>query len=211
MDDEVLGCGGTIARHVDHGDRVDVCVVCNRAYSRVYNADMIEEEKACAKAAQDILDYAGLRFLDLPDEQLSLHFQELLEALERTVAEVRPELIYTCFGGDLHQDHRAVAQASNIALRPFAAPFVRRVLAYEVPSGTEQVFPGVSEAFVPTVFQDISAQLDRKLSAMAAYERESRSAPHPRSPEMLRARAQTRGAQCGRLAAEAFMLLREIA
>ena len=29
MDDEVLGCGGTIIRHVDSGDQVTVCIVAN--------------------------------------------------------------------------------------------------------------------------------------------------------------------------------------
>lgn len=210
MDDEVLGCGGTIVRHVDEGDEVNVCVACNRAYDREYDPDAIEIEKACAHRAKEILGYTGLRFLDLPDECLYAHLQELLEALEGVIAEVKPDIVYTCHVGDLHQDHRTVAHASNIALRSIATPFVRRVLAYEVPSVTEQVFPGTVEPFMPNVFVDITAQLDDKLAAISAYEREGRAFPHPRSSEMLCARAQARGAQCGRAAAEAFVLLREI-
>ncbi|MBW1740225.1 MAG: PIG-L family deacetylase [Deltaproteobacteria bacterium] len=209
MDDEVLGCGGAIARHVDEGDKVDVCVVCNRAYCRIYDPDAIATEEASTGKAKEILGYSGLHFLNLPDERLYGHLQELLEALERIVAEVKPEVVYTCHAGDLHQDHRTVAHAANIALRAVAAPFVRRVLAYEVPSGTEQAFPGASETFRPNVFTDIEAQLDRKLAAVEVYERESRPFPHPRSQEMLRAKARVRGAQCGRAAAEAFVLLRE--
>lgn len=209
MDDEVLGCGGTIARHVDEGDRVDVCVVCNRAYGRKYDPAAIEAEKASARKAKEILGYSGLRFLDMPDERLYAHLQELLEALENTLAESKPDVVYTCHGGDLHQDHRTVAQASNVALRAISTPFAYRVLAYEVPSATEQAFLSTFEMFVPNVFVDIEAQMDRKLKAMAAYERESRPFPHPRSEEMLRARALVRGAQCGRGAAEAFVLLRE--
>jgi LmbE family N-acetylglucosaminyl deacetylase len=209
MDDEVLGCGGAIARHVDEGDRVEVCVVCNRAYGHAYDPKAIEQEKKNARAAQRLLGYGGLRFLDLPDEQLHSHFVELLDALERCVDEVKPEVVYTCHAGDLHQDHRVVAHASNIALRPLEAPGVRRILAYEIPSGTPQVFPSTAAAFLPNCFLAIEKQLDRKCSAMAVYERESRSFPHPRSPEMLKAWAQVRGSQCGRSAAEAFVLLRE--
>jgi LmbE family N-acetylglucosaminyl deacetylase len=209
MDDEALGCGGTIARHVDEGDEVEVCVLCNRAYDRVYDQDAIRIEKECAKVAQEVLAYERLRFLDLPDEQLYLHFQEVLDGLEAVVEEVRPGVVYTCHGGDLHQDHRTVAHASNIALRAFSAPSVRRVLSYEVPSGTDQVFPGTSPAFDPTVYVDIEGQLARKLDAMAAYDRESRAFPHPRSPEALTAQARVRGAQSGLSAAEAFVLLRE--
>lgn len=209
MDDEVLGCGGVISRHVDEGHEVDVCVVCNRAYGRVYNWDVIEAEKANARRAQEILAYSGLRFLDMPDERLYAHLQELLEVLEKVVAETKPDIVYTSHAGDLHQDHRTVAHASNVALRAIAAPIARRVLAYEVPSGTEQAFSTTTEAFMPNVFVDIERQLDRKLKAMIAYERENRAFPHPRSVEMLRARALVRGAQCGRAAAEAFVLLRE--
>ena len=209
MDDEVLGCGGAIARGVDAGDTVDVCVVCNRAYGRVYDSAAIEVERANALQAKKILGYSGLRFLDLPDERLYAHLQELLEALERVIVEIKPDIVYICHAGDLHQDHRTVAHASNIALRAITAPFVRRVLAYEVPSGTEQVFPGTSETFMPNVFIDIEAQLDRKVAAMAAYGRESRAFPHPRSEEALRARACVRGAQCGQAASEAFVMLRE--
>ncbi len=210
MDDEVLGCGGTIARHVDEGDEVDVCVVCNRAYNRVYDSNAIEVEKTCAHKAKEILGYSRLRFLEMPDEQLYAHLQVLIEALERVVMEVKPDIVYTCNNGDLHQDHRTVAHASNIALRSIAMPFVRRVLAYEVPSGTEQAFPGTVVPFVPNVFVNIEDQLDRKLKAMVAYERESRVFPHPRSEEMLRTLALLRGGQCAQTAAEGFVLLREI-
>lgn len=209
MDDEVLGCGGTIARHVDAGDEVAVCVVCNRAYNRQYDAQAIEAEKANARRAQAILRYGTLTFLDLPDERLYAHFQELLDCLERAVMPFRADTVYVPHAGDLHQDHRSVAHASNIALRAIAQHAPRCVLAYEVPSSTEQVFPNTADSFVPTVFTNIEAQLDRKLNAMAAYQRESRAAPHPRSPEMLRARAHLYGAQAGCSAAEAFMLLRE--
>ena len=209
MDDEVLGCGGVIARHIDEGDKVHVCVVCNRAYGREYDPVAIGAEKASAQKAKDILGYSDLLFLDMPDERLYAHLQELLDVLERTVTEIKPDLVYTCHAADLHQDHRTVAHASNVALRSIAAPFARRVLAYEIPSGTEQTFPSTAENFAPNVFVDIEAQLDRKLKAMAAYERESRAFPHPRSEEMLRARALFRGSQCGRSVAEAFVLLRE--
>lgn len=210
MDDEVLGCGGTIARHVDQGDQVEVCLLCNRAYGHAYDPKAIEQERGNAQEAKRLLGHKDLRFFDLPDERLAGHFTDLLAALEKCVAEIRPEIVYTCHAGDLHQDHRVAAHASNIALRSASASFVRRVLAYEIPSGTDQVFPSSAAPFLPNVFVGIEKQLDRKCSAMAAYERESRPFPHPRSPEMLRAQARARGSQCGREAAEAFMLLREI-
>lgn len=209
MDDEVLGCGGTIARHIDEGKVVHVCVVCNRVYNRHHDDDEIEAEKANLLNAKALLGYSHLHFLNLPDERLYQNLQELLETLEQKIQEIRPSLVYTCHAGDLHQDHQTVAQASNIALRSISAAYIHRILAYEIPSCTEQVFPHTLPPFIPTVFVDITKQLDRKLAAMDAYKRESRPFPHPRSLEMLQAQAKTRGMQCGRAAAEAFMLLRE--
>lgn len=209
MDDEVLGCGGAIAWHVDRGDTVHVCIACNRAYQRAYTPADIAVEQRCTRRAQAILGYAGVRFLDLPDERLHESFQQLLDGLEQTVKQLRPEVAYLPFAGDLHQDHRTAAHAANVALRAISAPFVRRVMSYEVASSTEQIFSGTDAPFLPTVFLDIERQLPRKLKAMAAYTREARRFPHPRSPRMLSAKARLRGMQAGLSAAEAFMMLRE--
>ena len=211
MDDEVLGCGATISKHVDQGDRVDVCICCYRVYDRQFDAVANQAERQAAAKAKEILGYRDLRLLDLPDERVNMEFQSLLDGLERTVQDFRPEVVYIPHGGDLHQDHRAVAHGANIALRAAAVPFLRRVLAYEVPSGTEQTFPGTALAFVPNVYVAVENWVERKIDAMAVYERESRLSPHPRSPEMLRARMAAHGAVVGVTAAEAFTLLRETA
>ena len=87
---------------------------------------------------------------------------------------------------------------------------MKRALAFEVPSGTDQAFPGTGASFIPTVFVGVEAQLDRKLKAMRAYDREMRAFPHPRSLDMLTAKARSRGAQAGLAAAEAFVLLKEV-
>lgn len=210
MDDEVLGCGGAIARHVDAGDSVDVCVVCNRAYDHAYDDTEIAAEKRSAEVARQALGYDRLAFLDLPDEQLYAHLQEAITRIERAVAAARPDVLYTAFGGDPHQDHLTVARAVNVALRTGAAPFVQRALAFEIPSGTDQALPGNGALFMPNIFVGIAAQLDRKIEAMGAYARETRAFPHPRSPQMLTAKARSRGMQAGLEAAEAFVLLREI-
>jgi LmbE family N-acetylglucosaminyl deacetylase len=185
-------------------------VICNRAYDHVYDATSINAEKRSTEQAQLVLGYQSLRFLDLPDEKLYAHLQEAVTGIEQAVADFQPDLVYTAFGGDLHQDHRTVAHAVGIALRAGAAPSVRRVLAFEIPSGTDQILPGLGDAFAPTVFVDIDSQLDRKINAMRAYSREMREFPHPRSLEMLTAKARSRGAQVGLPSAEAFLLLREI-
>ena len=208
MDDEALGMGGTILRHVAGGDDVCVCFVADRVYDHTPNRTRSDEERRCAIEAQRHLGYREAIFLELPDERLDACTQDVIIPLERVVQAVQPDVAYLPHRGDNHQDHLAVFHAAQVVFRPSAVS-VRRLLSYEVPSSTEQA-PAVPEtAFLPNYFVDISAELDRKLAAVACYTREARPFPHPRSPEALRALAVHRGVSAGFTAAEAFVLLRE--
>lgn len=210
MDDEVLGCGGSIARHVKEGCKVTVCVICNRAYNGEYNEDLINREKKCSEEAKSILNYDRLIFLDQPDEQLYLYFRKSLQLLEKVAKEVNPDIVYIPFYGDIHQDHKTAAQISNIVFRPISNLNHVKILAYEIPSSTNMSFFSNSEKFNPNYFINIKDEFDLKIKAMEKYESESRSYPHPRSPDMLRAHAQHRGASSSCELAEAFMVLYEV-
>jgi LmbE family N-acetylglucosaminyl deacetylase len=210
MDDEVLGCGGAIVRHVQAGDRVSVCIVANRAYGHRYAPGLIDQEKEACQRAQEILGYQDLTFLDLPDEQLDRSQIELIVPLEEVVNSSKPELVYLPHQGDLNQDHRAVFTAALVACRPLAAHRVKGLRVFEVPSSTDQI-PALSAwPFLPNYYVDIKGVLDLKLDALACYESETRSYPHPRSPEGLLIFAKKRGMEAGLEAAEAFLVLRDI-
>lgn len=209
MDDEVLGCGGSIARHVADGDTVHVVVVANRAYGHIYDEALIGREKACCREAQNTLGYQELTFLDLPDERLDAVQIDVIVPLEKVVNEFRPDWVYMPFVGDMNQDHRAVYHAACVACRPFAAVQIQRLLCYEVPSSTDQS-PSSLNPFCPNVYVDISETLERKTAAMAAYAAEQHPFPHPRAEKALSAIAVKRGMEAGLEAAEAFMLLREV-
>lgn len=210
MDDEVLGCGGTIVRHVNSGHHVTVCVVANRAYNHKYEPEFIEEQKASCKKAQEILSYQDLVFLDLPDEQLDRAQIDIITPLERIVSQCKPDIVYLPHRGDLNQDHRAVFEAVRVVCRPFAQNFHTVLRVYEVPSSTDQV-PGVNEwPFLPNYFVNIEHSLDRKIKAMESYFKEIREFPHPRSSKGLRIYAQKRGMEVGMPAAEAFMILKDV-
>jgi N-acetylglucosamine malate deacetylase 1 len=209
MDDEVLGCGGNIRKHVSNGDSVSVCFVANRAYDHKYDEQKIAIELTHARSAQKILGYQNFHFLNLPDERLDTCVQDIIIPLEEYVFSIRPEVVYSPFRNDNNQDHQAVAKALQVVLRPVAVTFLNRWLMYETPSCTEQSpAPGIF-GFQPNVFSDISDYLDIKLKALACYETEARKFPHPRSPEAVRALAMKRGAEAGYALAESFMLARE--
>ena len=216
-DDEVLGCGGSIAKHADSGDEVTVLIVSEGATSRQKERnrlDFIDKLSCLAKAAEiagNILGAKAVELLDLPDNRLdSLDRLDLIKCIEDRIKSLRPEVVYVHHAGDLNIDHRRLHEAAVTACRPMPGEPVRRLLSFEVPSSTEWQAPGSAPAFLPNWFVDISAQLSRKQEALLAYATEMRPWPHARSVEALEHLARLRGSQIGVEAAEAFCLLRQL-
>ncbi len=216
-DDEVLGCGGTIARHADSGDQVHVLIVAEGSTSRLQQRDRVtarDELSALAEAAQSagsILGSAGVELLDLPDNRLdSLDRLDLVKQIEECVERHKPECVYVHHAGDVNVDHRRLHEAVVTACRPTPNHVVKRLLSFEVVSSTEWQPPGSAPLFQPNLFVDISDQWERKLEALLAYSSEMRDWPHARSLEAVEHLARWRGAQVGVNAAEAFCLLRQL-
>lgn len=216
-DDEVLGCGGTIARHADAGDQVQVLIVAEGATSRQNQRDPIQardELSALAQASQTaglILGAAGVELLDLPDNRLdSLDRLDLIKRIEVIIRRHQPQVVYVHHIGDVNVDHRRLHEAVVTACRPTPGHPVRRLLSFEVASSTEWQPPGSASVFQPNWFVDISDQWQRKREALEAYASEMRPSPHARSLEAVEHLARWRGAQVGVEAAEAFCLLRQL-
>jgi len=209
MDDEVLGCGGTIARHVTSGDRVFVAFMAHRIYNRTFNKKKNEIEKRHARQVQDVLGYKEAVFFDMLDERLDTCIQDMLIPLEKYIKKVKPDVVYCPFRGDNSQDHRAVFDAARIAIRPSTNRAIRKVLMYEIPSSTEQSPPLYESAFLPNYYVDITKYIDKKIKAYRCYKTEKREYPHPRSEKGLRILAQKRGIEIGLDYAEAFMIIRD--
>ena len=216
-DDEVLGCGGTIARHADAGDQVQVLIVAEGATSRQQQRNRLQagdELSVLAQAAQmagSILGAAGVELLDFPDNRLdSLDRLDLIKRLEERIDRHQPQVVYVHHAGDVNVDHRRLHEAVVTACRPTPGHPVRRLLSFEVASSSEWQPPGSAPAFQPNWFVDISDQWQRKREALVAYASEMRPWPHARSLEALEHLARWRGAQVGVEAAEAFCLLRQL-
>ena len=210
-DDEVLGCGGTMARHAAAGDEVHAVFLADGVTSRVSSeADMQARMRAANNAAR-VLGAQPPVFFGLPDNRLdSLDLLDVVQKLERLLAEIRPEIIYTHSATDLNIDHRITHQAVLTACRPQPGSTVRTIYAFEVLSSTHWASHEMVPAFQPSRFVDISAHLQQKLEALACYAEEMRPYPHARSAEAVEALARHRGATVGLEAAEAFSVIREI-
>jgi LmbE family N-acetylglucosaminyl deacetylase len=209
-DDELLGAGGTFARHVLSGDEVHAIVVADGAASRYPHELKVKLEKDAGRAAE-VIGFASLRFLELPDQRLdTVPLIELTQLLERELDEIDPGLVYTHFPGDVNADHGLVSRAAWTACRPYYRPGLRRFAVFETPSSTEWAWPLDGAQLQPNMFVDVTATLDTKIAAMECYESELRDYPHPRSSQALRERAAFWGSQVGLRAAEPFRILREM-
>lgn len=216
-DDEVLGCGGTIAHHADLGDEVQVLIVGEGSTSRQSERNrsaVVSELSALAQAAQtagSILGASGVELLSLPDNRLdSLDRLDLIKRLEDCVDRYQPQCVYVHHSGDLNVDHRRLHEAVVTACRPTPGHVVKSLFSYEVSSSTEWQPPGSAPFFQPNWFVDISDQWERKREALSVYDSEMRRWPHSRSFEAIEHLARLRGAQVGVEAAEAFCLLRHL-
>lgn len=210
-DDEVLGCGGSLALHAAQGHEVSTLLLATGLAARqMLSEGDLQELRDQARRAADRLGVRQVSFADFPDNAMdSVPLIEIVRTVETFVAETAPEIVYTHHGGDLNVDHRQTHAAVLTALRPLPGRGPISILGCEINSSTEWAVPPLAP-FVPSEFQDIGGALDAKLEALACYSGELRDWPHPRSLEGVRALARWRGTQAGLEAAEAFMTLRRV-
>jgi LmbE family N-acetylglucosaminyl deacetylase len=211
-DDEVLGMGGTIARHTAQGDRVFVLFLTDGVGARGgKDDDALQRRREAAESATELLGAEIVAFHDFPDNELdTVPLLALVKAIEDAKKKVSPQRVYTHHGGDLNIDHRRVSQAVLTAFRPQPGESCREIFAFEVNSSTEWSAPSVTTPFLPDTYIDISKQQDTLRAACQSYAEEMREAPHTRSIDSVLRAAKHRGSQVGLDAAEAFVTLRRI-
>lgn len=215
-DDEVLGCGGTIAKHALQGDVVHCLILGEGVTSRYRRREEAKEEelkklKLEAEQAASILGVKEVFFRDFPDNRFdTVPLLEIVKAIEAIKGEVKPDIIYTHHQGDLNIDHQITFKAVFTACRPTKDETVKEIYSFEVPSSTEWNAPDAETYFMPDVFVDIAQTFSKKLEALKAYKSESQEYPHPRSPKAVEIIARRWGVNVGIELAEAFRLVRWI-
>lgn len=217
-DDEILGVGGTIARHAADGDSVYACILCEQCLARK-NKPKHDEFLEQVHAAKDKIGIQDILFFVFPNIQMNtVPMLKVVEAIEQAIIRFKPEVVYTHHWGDVNDDHRVVSHATMAAIRlpergtvlELPRNLIQKVLCYETPTSTEWAPPSMERAFLPNVFVDIEATLDRKLMALQCYQNVMREYPHPRSAEAIKAHAKDCGVKAGLKAAESFVLVREL-
>lgn len=214
-DDEILGVGGTIAKHVDNGDGVYALVLGEGGTSRFENRKdaqegLVEALHGNTRKAAAVLGIREVSFENFPDNRFdSVDLLDIVKAVERKIGILRPSIVYTHHGGDLNVDHTLTYRAVLTAARPMEDQPVQELYAFETVSSTEWNFAYGDAQFAPNVFVKLTKeQFERKLTAMQAYETELCAYPHPRSLDMLRAVACRWGGVAGARYVEAFEAVR---
>lgn len=209
-DDEAMGCGGTIARHVAEGDQVHLLFMTDGVGSREVIAEEATERLNAAHQAAKVLGVHSFTNLNFPDNRMdSVTLLDIVKEIEAKITEIQPEVIYTHHLGDLNIDHQVTHKAVMTACRPQPGFCVKQIYTFEVLSSSEWQTPELIP-FIPNVFIDITDYLATKMQALQAYQEEMRDVPHTRSLEHLELLAKHRGYTVGVKAAEGFMLVRYI-
>lgn len=214
-DDEVLGLGGTLIKHVKEGDEVHLLIVTDGSSSQYRDKKEIQsiiiakekETKMCA----NILGITSIRYGKLQDMKLdnSPHI-DINCVIEKAIREIQPDVVYTHFWGDVNLDHVAVFKSTLVATRPCVGQCVKELYCYYVPSSTEWGVYNVNTAFIPNVYVDISKYAEVKYKAINSYKTELRKYPHPRSIEYIEKLDEICGLNVGLDRAEAFVQIRKI-
>jgi len=207
-DDEVFGCGGTLAKFSRSGNEVYVLIVTKG--DELFDQKLIEQGRQEALQADRLLGVRETHFADLPAIKLdTLPQYQINEILSSYFKKLKPELLFLPFPGDINRDHQIVHACSMVAARPISVP-VREIYCYEAPSSTNWNSPGLVSPFLPNCFVDISDTIELKIQAVKTYASQIKQHPHERSPESVLTLSQYRGGFVNLTHAEAFMCLRRI-
>ncbi|MBA7587272.1 N-acetyl-alpha-D-glucosaminyl L-malate deacetylase 1 [subsurface metagenome] len=212
-DDEVLGCGGTIAKLIKEKNYEAYSLILGEGITS--RDDKRSEEKRCreitnlkehAKKANTILGVKKVFYHDFPDNRFdTVSFLDIVKVIEKIKNKINPNIVFTHYEKDLNIDHQITYKAAITATRPVREETVKEVYSFEIPSSTEWSYP---LSFSPDMFFDISETIDIKLKALKKYQTELRESPHPRSWEGVKLIAKLWGMKVGLNYAEAFKCVR---
>lgn len=207
-DDEILGIGWTILKHIDQGDSVSILILSSWEDSRW---DHISNNKKRIQQAMEVAQRLNckLSMENLPDNKFdSVPLLDIVKVVEKYISDLSPNTIYTHFSHDLNVDHRLTFQAIMTACRPQPNFCVRNIFCFETNSSTEWQKKDSSMIFCPHKYVDISAYIDEKLEILSLYKDEIRDFPHPRSLHWVRVLSEFRWMEVWYSYAEAFEVIR---
>lgn len=213
-DDETLGAGGTLLRHITNGDEVH-CVFCTDILEKEgFSKEVISTREKEINEVVASYGFSSTHRLGLKTMRVDEYTRsELVSRFSKIFQSIHPNILYLPFCDDVHSDHRHIFEAVFSCTKSFRYPSIERVLMMETLSETEFAPSLPHKSFIPNVFVDITEFIEKKCEIMQIYKSEIAPPPFPRSIENIKALALYRGSTMGGNSlptyAEAFMLLKE--
>ena len=215
-DDEILGCGGTIAKLSRSGNIVKT-VILTKGISSRFDSNKNEIIKLqdklnkSSKAANRVIGVKNLKFFDLPDNQFdNKSLLSLTKVIEKEIKNFKPNIIFTHFINDLNIDHQYTSRAVLTAARPQTKNSVDEILFFEINSSTDYQINSNGLQFMPNYFVDISKTVKLKKKALEIYKSEMKKYPHSRSVKAILNKNISIGNSIGLGSCEAFQIARII-
>ena len=162
-DDEVLGCGGAIMRHIASGDKVSVVIVTDggghlEGAERLAYVDQRRQESL---AAALVMGYGEPLFWAYRDRELGEYAAEVVVAhLREAITASEAALIYAPSPFEVHPDHRTLSLATWA---------VARELARDLAASTLVAFYEIGTPLGPNRLLDITTLASRKQAALACF------------------------------------------
>tara|TARA_B100000768_G_scaffold180956_1_gene202324 strand:- start:222 stop:899 length:678 start_codon:yes stop_codon:yes gene_type:complete len=211
-DDETIGCGGAILKHVSEGDTVNIITLTDGVSSR--SSMSSEDNKVRNEAAVNAINVLGASWVgsgNFPDNNMdSIPILKIIKFVETFKESFYPDIIYTHSPSDLNVDHTIAAQATLTAFRPEPKETYSEIRFFEIASSTDFSIKQLNNKFEPNLFINIENFISKKIEALQCYDLEMRDYPHSRSYKKIESLAEYRGSQSGLSCAEAFEVVRKI-
>lgn len=213
-DDEILGCGATMAKEIANGNNVYV-LICTNAHvgaPELFSGELIKQIRLEALTAHKLLGVKETAFLDFPAPALDQYPRyKMTNQMSEVIRKFEVDTVYIPHRGDCHKDHAIVHDCAMVACRPLVNCKVKHVYAYETLSETEWGEPIASDFFVPVKYHTFNLEeFQKKLDAMSCFKSQLYPFPASRSLEAIEHLAGYRGCAVSAMRAESFEVLRDI-
>lgn len=213
-DDEILGCGATMAKEIANGNNVYV-LICTNAHMgapELFREEQIKQVRLEAVTAHKQLGVKETVFLDFPAPALDQYPRfKMANEMLNIILKFEVDTVYIPHRGDCHMDHTIIHDCAMVACRPLPNSKVKHVYAYETLSETEWGEPIAADFFVPVKYNTFTIEeFKKKLDAMSYFKSQLYPFPASRSLEAIEHLACFRGCTVSAMRAEAFEILRDI-
>lgn len=213
-DDEVLGCGATMAKVCAKGDEVFVLICTNASVGapELFSEELIKQIRNEAVNAHRLIGVKETFFLDFPAPALDQYPRyKMSNEISAIIKKIGADTVYIPHRGDCHKDHAVIHECAMVACRPLGNCSIKHVYAYETLSETEWGEPTAADFFVPVKYNTFTnKEFQKKLDAMSCFMSQLYSFPASRSLEAIEALAKYRGCTIFAERAEAFEVIRDI-